>query len=114
MGNALKGGQFQHRKSLWKFKEGFLNNPLTAIEKTNLPNAPSGFKRELYLKRDYSKMDAYYFNTGKRLRSLTEMGNFNQQNPEFSDLPVSDFSFFIPKVMDDTIPSTTILSNSNK
>ncbi|CAN4101203.1 unnamed protein product [Withania somnifera] len=86
-----------------------------AIDKPNLPKTPSGFKRELYLRRDYSKMDAYYITpSGKKLRSTTEVGNFLQQNPEFNDLSVSDFSFTSPKVMDDTIPSSVVLSNSNK
>ncbi|KAM3373670.1 methyl-CpG-binding domain-containing protein 4 [Capsicum galapagoense] len=86
-----------------------------AIDKPNLPKTPSGFKRELYLRRDYSKMDAYYVTpTGKRLRSLIEVGNFLQNNPEFSDLSVSDFSFVSPKIMDDTIPATAVVANSNK
>ncbi|XP_055821899.1 methyl-CpG-binding domain-containing protein 4-like [Solanum dulcamara] len=85
------------------------------IDKPNLPKTPSGFKRELYLRRDYSKMDAYYFTpSGKKLRSFTEVGAFLQQNSEYSEIKASDFSFTSPKIMDDTIPSTPLLSNSNK
>ncbi|KAL3367588.1 hypothetical protein AABB24_012031 [Solanum stoloniferum] len=86
-----------------------------AIDKPNLPKTPSGFKRELYLRRDYSKMDPYYFTpSGKKLRSFTEVTTFLQQNPEFSDVKPSDFSFTSPKVMIDTIPSTALLANSHK
>lgn len=86
-----------------------------AIDKPNQPKTPYGFKKELYLRRDYSKMDAYYITpSGKKLRSATEVTTFLQQNPEFSDITVSDFSFKSPKIMDDTIPSSTVVANSNK
>ncbi|OIT20515.1 PREDICTED: methyl-CpG-binding domain-containing protein 4-like [Nicotiana attenuata] len=85
------------------------------IDKPNTPKTPNGFKRNMTLRRDYSKMDIYYVTpTGKRVRSSTELATFLQQNPEFSDLSVSDFSFTSPKVMDDTIPSSDVLANSNK
>lgn len=86
-----------------------------AIDKPNLPKTPSGFKRELYLRRDYSKMDTYYFTPlGKKLRSVTDVTTFLEQNPQLSDVKPSDFSFTSPKVMDDTIPSTALLANSHK
>ncbi|KAK4338750.1 hypothetical protein RND71_043237 [Anisodus tanguticus] len=79
-----------------------------AIDKPNQPKTPTGFKRELYLRSDYSKMDAYYITpSGKKLRSSKEVGAFLQQNPEYSDLKVSNFSFKSPKIMDDAIPSSS-------
>lgn len=51
------------------------------------PKTPSGFKRELYLRKDYSKMDAYYFTPSwMKLQSFSVVGTFLQQNPEFSEL----------------------------
>ncbi|XP_059300924.1 methyl-CpG-binding domain-containing protein 4-like [Lycium barbarum] len=76
-----------------------------AIDKPNEPKTPIGFKRELCLRSDYSKMDVYYITpSGKKLRSTNEVGTFLQQNPEFSDLSTKNFSFKSPKIMDDTIP----------
>ncbi|XP_059302696.1 methyl-CpG-binding domain-containing protein 4-like [Lycium ferocissimum] len=78
------------------------------IDKPNEPKTPTGFKRELRLRRDNSKMDAYYFTpSGKTLRSTTDVSTFLQQNPEFSELSTKDFSFTTPHIMDDTIPSTS-------
>ena len=50
-------------------------------------------------------MDVYYVTlTGKRLRSITEVYQFLEENPEFSYLSAANFSFSSPKVMEDTIP----------
>ncbi|PHT40127.1 hypothetical protein CQW23_18981 [Capsicum baccatum] len=66
------------------------SSKIWAIDQPNLPKPPSGFKRELYLRTDYSKMDVYYITpTGKKLRSITELDNFLQQDPEFSDISIS-------------------------
>ncbi|MCD7468017.1 Methyl-CpG-binding domain protein 4 [Datura stramonium] len=85
------------------------------IDQPNLPKTPSGFKRELHLRKDHSKMDAYYITpSGKRLRSAVEVATFLQQNSEISNISVSDFSFKSPKIMDDTVPSIPVVANSNK
>uniref|UniRef100_A0A3Q7IVP6 Uncharacterized protein n=1 Tax=Solanum lycopersicum TaxID=4081 RepID=A0A3Q7IVP6_SOLLC len=58
----------------------------------------SGFKRELYLRKYYSIMDAYYFTFSlEKFRSFTIVGTFLHQNPN----------------VEDTIPSTALLANSN-
>lgn len=60
-------------------------------------------------------MNVYYFTPlGKKLKSIIEVGIFLQQNPEFSEIKASEFSFTWPKIMDDTIPSTVLLAKSNK
>ncbi|KAL0715064.1 hypothetical protein Bca4012_022043 [Brassica carinata] len=75
------------------------------IDKPGLPKTPKGFKRSLVLRKDYSKMDTYYFTpTGKKLRSRNEVASYVEANPEFKDAPLEDFSFTVPKVMEDTFP----------
>uniref|UniRef100_A0A3Q7IVZ5 MBD domain-containing protein n=1 Tax=Solanum lycopersicum TaxID=4081 RepID=A0A3Q7IVZ5_SOLLC len=59
---------------------------------------PSEFKRELYLRKDYSKMGAYYFTpTWKKLRSFLVLG----------------FIFTSSAIMEDNISSTALFANSN-
>ncbi|KAJ4896457.1 Methyl-CpG-binding domain-containing protein 4 [Raphanus sativus] len=75
------------------------------IDKPGLPKTPKGFKRSLVLRKDYSKMDTYYFTpTGKKLRSRNEVASYVEANPEFKGAPLEDFSFTVPKVMEDTFP----------
>ncbi|KAA8543194.1 hypothetical protein F0562_021311 [Nyssa sinensis] len=75
------------------------------IDKPNLPKTPAGFQRGLILRRDYSKLDAHYVTpTGKKVRAPSGIAAFINENPEFEDLSISDFSFTVPKVMDDTLP----------
>ncbi|AEE80426.1 putative protein [Arabidopsis thaliana] len=75
------------------------------IDKPGLPKTPKGFKRSLVLRKDYSKMDTYYFTpTGKKLRSRNEIAAFVEANPEFRNAPLGDFNFTVPKVMEDTVP----------
>ncbi|CAF2113679.1 unnamed protein product [Brassica oleracea var. botrytis] len=75
------------------------------IDKPGLPKTPKGFKRSLVLRKDYSKMDTYYFTpTGKKLRSRNEVASYVEANPEFKGAPLEDFSFTVPKVMEDTAP----------
>ncbi|XP_059302240.1 methyl-CpG-binding domain-containing protein 4-like [Lycium ferocissimum] len=70
-----------------------------AIDKPNQPKTITGYKRVFYLRKDYSEMDAYYVTPSrKRLRSITEVGTFLQQNSEFSDLSVSDSDLRSPKL----------------
>ncbi|CAI9107932.1 OLC1v1007417C1 [Oldenlandia corymbosa var. corymbosa] len=75
-------------------------------DKPNIPKTPVGFKRELVLRSDYTKMDAYYHApTGKKLRSAPQIASFLSDNPEFKHLSVSDFSFVRPKILADIIPN---------
>ncbi|XP_011033668.1 PREDICTED: methyl-CpG-binding domain-containing protein 4-like [Populus euphratica] len=75
------------------------------IDKPGIPKTPKGFKRSLVLRRDFSKMDAYYITpTGKKLRTRNEMAAFIEANPKYKDVNLSDFNFTSPKVMEDTIP----------
>uniref|UniRef100_A0A1J3DBZ0 Methyl-CpG-binding domain-containing protein 4 n=1 Tax=Noccaea caerulescens TaxID=107243 RepID=A0A1J3DBZ0_NOCCA len=75
------------------------------IDKPGLPKTPKGFKRSLVLRKDYSKMDTYYITpSGKKLRSRNEVASFVQLNPEFKSAPLGDFTFTVPKVMEDTLP----------
>ncbi|KDP21520.1 hypothetical protein JCGZ_21991 [Jatropha curcas] len=75
------------------------------IDKPGLPKTPNGFKRSLVLRRDFSKMDAYYITpTGKKLRTRNEISAFLEANPKYKDVSLEDFNFTSPKVMEDTIP----------
>lgn len=75
------------------------------IDKPGIPKTPEGFKRSLVLRRDFSKMDAYYITpSGKKLRTLNEVAAFLTSNPEYNDVPLSDFTFKVPKVVDETVP----------
>ncbi|KAJ8898676.1 hypothetical protein K2173_004710 [Erythroxylum novogranatense] len=75
------------------------------IDRPGLPKTPEGFKRSLVLRRDFSKMDAYYITpTGKKLRTRNEIAAFLEANPNYKDVPISQFSFTSPKVMEDTVP----------
>ncbi|KAE9460578.1 hypothetical protein C3L33_07531, partial [Rhododendron williamsianum] len=87
------------------------------IDKPNLPKTPAGFQRQLVLRRDFSKMDAYYVTpAGTRMRSSTQVAPFLEANPQCEGLSVSDFAFAVPKVMEDTIPGKfgKGLSSANK
>ncbi|KAJ9187692.1 hypothetical protein P3X46_003117 [Hevea brasiliensis] len=75
------------------------------IDRPGIPKTPIGFKRSLVLRRDFSKMDAYYITpTGKKLRTRNEIAAFLEANPKYKDVSIEDFNFTSPKVMEDTIP----------
>uniref|UniRef100_A0A3Q7JLV3 MBD domain-containing protein n=1 Tax=Solanum lycopersicum TaxID=4081 RepID=A0A3Q7JLV3_SOLLC len=77
------------------------NKPNGYCDETNdIAYDSSGFKRELYLRKDYSVMDAYYLTPSwKKLRSFIVVGTF--------------IYFTSPTIIKDTIPSTALLANSN-
>uniref|UniRef100_A0A0D3BW54 MBD domain-containing protein n=2 Tax=Brassica oleracea var. oleracea TaxID=109376 RepID=A0A0D3BW54_BRAOL len=82
------------------------------IDKPGIPKTPKGFKRSLVLRKDYSKMDTYYITpAGKKLRSRNEVASFIETNPEFKDAPLRDFTFTVPKVMEDTCPPDAKLAS---
>ncbi|KAK7270245.1 hypothetical protein RIF29_23248 [Crotalaria pallida] len=75
------------------------------IDKPNLPKTPKGFKKSLVLRKDYSKLDAYYITpTGKKLRTRNEIAAYLRDNPQYEGISVTDFDFSSPKIMQDTIP----------
>ncbi|XP_021906649.1 methyl-CpG-binding domain-containing protein 4-like [Carica papaya] len=75
------------------------------IDKPGIPRTPEGFKRSLILRKDFSKMDAYYITpTGKKLRTRGEILSFIEANPKYKDVSLEHFNFTVPKVMDDTVP----------
>lgn len=75
------------------------------IDKPNLPLTPAGFKRELILRADYSKLDAHYLTpTGKKVRCQGELVAFMEKHPEYQHLKLDDFNFTVPKVLEDTVP----------
>ncbi|CAO2833149.1 unnamed protein product [Amaranthus hypochondriacus] len=79
------------------------------IDKPNIPRAPAGFKRKLVLRRDFSKLDAHYITpTGKKLRSSTEVAKYLEENPDIKGVSVSEFSFTVPKVVEETIPKDVL------
>jgi hypothetical protein len=79
------------------------------IDRPGIPKTPEGFKRSLVLRRDFSKMDAYYITpTGKKLRTRNEIAAFIDANPKYKDVNLSDFNFTSPKVMEDTIPEDAV------
>ncbi|CAM8985547.1 unnamed protein product [Rhodiola kirilowii] len=85
------------------------------IDKPDLPKTPKGFKRKLVLRRDYSKMDAYFVTpTGKRVKGPAEIAAYLESNPNIKGVSVSDFHFATPKIMKDTIPEHVVRENSAK
>ncbi|KAL9235220.1 hypothetical protein vseg_010001 [Gypsophila vaccaria] len=79
------------------------------IDKPNIPQTPTGFKRKLVLRRDFSKLDAHYVTpTGKKVRSSLEVAKFLEENPDIKGVSVSDFSFTVPKVVEETIPKEVL------
>lgn len=79
------------------------------IDKPGIPKTPEGFMRSLVLRKDYSKMDAYYITpTGKKLRTRSEVAAFLEANPEYGNVSLSDFTFQVPRVMDDTLPEDAV------
>lgn len=83
------------------------NTKTWVIDKPNIPKTPPGFKRELILRRDFSKMDAHYITpTGKKVRSRSEVAAFVKENPQYKGVNIDDFNFTVPKVMEDTVPGT--------
>ncbi|KAJ1440723.1 Zinc finger, CW-type [Sesbania bispinosa] len=75
------------------------------IDKPNLPKTPQGFRRSLVLRKDYSKLDSYYFTpTGKKLRTRTKIAAYLKDHPECKGISATDFDFTSPKIMRDTIP----------
>ncbi|WCJ21470.1 methyl-CPG-binding domain 4 [Euphorbia peplus] len=75
------------------------------IDKPGIPKTPEGFTRSLVLRRDFSKMDAYYITpTGKKLRTRNEIAAFLEANPKYQKVSIDEFNFTSPKVMEDTIP----------
>lgn len=85
------------------------------IDKPNIPRTPAGFKRKLVLRRDFSKLDAHYVTpTGKKVRSSTEVAKYLEENPEIKGVSVSEFSFTVPKVVEETIPKDIERKSSAK
>lgn len=79
------------------------------MDKPNIPKTPAGFKKRLVMRKDFTRMDAYYTTpTGNTLRSSTQVASFLKANPQFKGLSPSDFSFISPKVMEDTIPQNVV------
>ncbi|KAF8401599.1 hypothetical protein HHK36_012545 [Tetracentron sinense] len=80
-------------------------NRTWVIDKPNIPKTPVGFERGLTLRKDYSKLDAYYATpSGKKVRAPAEVEKFLEANPKYKGVAVSDFNFAVPKIMPDTIP----------
>lgn len=54
-------------------------------------------------------MDAHYITpTGKKLRSSTEVAKYLEENPDIKGVSVSEFSFTVPKVVEETIPKDVL------
>ncbi|AEE84648.1 Methyl-CpG-binding domain-containing protein 1 [Arabidopsis thaliana] len=85
------------------------------IDKPGLPRTPRGFKRSLILRKDYSKMDAYYITpTGKKLKSRNEIAAFIDANQDYKYALLGDFNFTVPKVMEETVPSGILSDRTPK
>ncbi|XP_022846468.1 methyl-CpG-binding domain-containing protein 4-like [Olea europaea var. sylvestris] len=90
------------------------NSRVWVIDKPNLPKTPPGFHRDLVLRKDFSKLDCYYFApNGRKFRAGTEVASFLKENPEYKDLSTSDFSFSVPKVMMNTVPVDAVKVESS-
>ncbi|KAE9589211.1 hypothetical protein Lal_00000293 [Lupinus albus] len=75
------------------------------IDKPNLPKTPKGFRKSLVLRKDYSKLDAYYITpTGKKMRTRNEIAAFLNTHPQYKGISATDFDFSSPKIMQDTVP----------
>ncbi|CAM8891370.1 hypothetical protein QQ045_027061 [Rhodiola kirilowii] len=84
------------------------------IDKPDIPKTPKGFKRKLVLRRDYSKIDAYFVTpTGKRVKGPAEIAAYLESN-DVKDVSVSDFHFATPKIIKDTIPEHVVRENLAK
>lgn len=84
------------------------------IDKPNIPKTPKGFKRRLVLRKNFSKLDASYITpTGKRVRSSIEMQAYVEANPQYKDVPLSSFSFAVPKVIEETVPESILKESLN-
>ncbi|KAL9689600.1 hypothetical protein QQ045_009987 [Rhodiola kirilowii] len=76
------------------------------IEKPGIPKSPKGFKRKLVFRKDYSRMDPYFYTpTGKRLKGPAQVAAYLESNPDIKDVSVSDFHFTCPKIMKSTMHS---------
>ncbi|KAL5712715.1 Methyl-CpG-binding domain protein 4 [Ranunculus cassubicifolius] len=75
------------------------------MDKPNLPKTPNGFKKKVVVRSDFSTCDIYYdVPTGKRVRSLSEMQRFLNNNPKYKSMvEISDFDFTRPKIMAYTV-----------
>lgn len=75
--------------------------------KPGIPKTPAGFKRRLVMRKDFSKMDCYYdAPNGKTFRGLNDVSKFlNKYRDYAKDISIADFSFSVPKIMGDTVPS---------
>lgn len=71
------------------------------IHKPGIPKTPTGFKRRLVMRKDFSKMDCYYdAPNGKTLRANTDVTKLLDKFPEFKKgISPADFSFTGPKIM---------------
>ncbi|KAA0057559.1 methyl-CpG-binding domain-containing protein 4 [Cucumis melo var. makuwa] len=84
------------------------------IDKPNIPKTPEGFTRRLVLRKNFTKFDAYYVTpTGKTVRSPTEILAFVQANPQYKDIALSNFSFAVPKIMEETVPESILKEGLN-
>ncbi|KAF5188771.1 Methyl-cpg-binding domain-containing protein [Thalictrum thalictroides] len=79
---------------------------------------PRGFKRGLTVRKDFSRMDAYYTlpNCNRKVRAPAEVEKFLEENPIYKEagVSVSDFHFGTPKIMEDTIPADVEVGSSAK
>ncbi|PIA39356.1 hypothetical protein AQUCO_02600069v1 [Aquilegia coerulea] len=94
------------------------NTRTWVVDKPNLPMTPSGFKRGLTVRKDFSRMDAYYTlpNGNRKVRAPAEVEKFLEENPKYKEagVAVSDFNFATPKIMEDTIPADIEVGSSSK
>lgn len=59
-------------------------------------------------------MDAYYeTQTGKKLRSPSEVAAFLAANPQIEGISLDNFNFTTPKVMEETIPGKSVKQTSS-
>ncbi|XP_010435396.1 PREDICTED: methyl-CpG-binding domain-containing protein 1-like [Camelina sativa] len=75
------------------------------VDKPGVAKTPTGFEREIVLRKDNSRVDVFYVTpTGKKMRTLNELAAFIDANPDFKDTPLEEFTFTAPKIMEETIP----------
>ncbi|XP_010434001.1 PREDICTED: methyl-CpG-binding domain-containing protein 1-like [Camelina sativa] len=80
-----------------------------SVDKRGLPETPRGFRRSLVMRKDYSKVDAYYVTpTGKKLKMYSEIEDFlKATDPDYDSRMLEVFSFTVPKIMEKTVPKRT-------
>ncbi|TVU19323.1 hypothetical protein EJB05_35467 [Eragrostis curvula] len=81
------------------------NSCVWVIDKPDIPKPPQDTERLVIMRRDFTKMDAYYvMPNGKRARCEGDVEKFLEAFPEYKDrMSASRFNFSTPKIVEETV-----------